>query len=237
MCDERERLIGYLYGESDVDERRAVDRHLEQCETCRDEMGALRAVREDLLAWDVPEHGSVWRPFAPARLRPWYREVPAWAMAAAAAVMFLCGATGSVVAQRVFAPAAPSQTARRTPGPAPELTTIATGVTPADLEALERRVVDRMHLDLARLDQRVQLASAHGTGPALVRVSSGDQDLAERITQLNAEYIAISQDLANRLANLNQRVNTMDTRTRDINNALQFIAANSNPTGGSGGER
>jgi anti-sigma factor RsiW len=85
MCDEREPLLAYLYGESDSEERRRVESHLESCEACRDELAGLRSVREDLLAWDVPDHGSVWKPFTPARPVWSWRDVPSWTMAAAAA--------------------------------------------------------------------------------------------------------------------------------------------------------
>src|SRR4051812_42477960 len=102
MCDERERLIGYVYDECDASERNLVNHHLETCEVCREEIAGLRATREDLLAWDVPDHGSVWKPFAPARLRPWWREVPAWAMAAAATLVFMVGLGGGVVGQALM---------------------------------------------------------------------------------------------------------------------------------------
>ena len=77
MCDERERLIGYLYDEADAAERRQVDAHLLECHVCRAEIAALRRVREDLLAWDVPDHEPIWRPVAPpAPARTW-SQVPA----------------------------------------------------------------------------------------------------------------------------------------------------------------
>lgn len=102
MCDEREQLIGYVYGECDADEHRRVTGHLEDCETCQQEIGALRRVREDLLAWDVPRHESVWKPFAPARTTVWWREVPAWGLAAAASLTFMVGAAGGVATQALF---------------------------------------------------------------------------------------------------------------------------------------
>ena len=67
MCDDRERLIGYVYDECDGRERREIEAHLETCHTCRREITGLREVRQDLLAWDVPDTPSVWRPFAPQR--------------------------------------------------------------------------------------------------------------------------------------------------------------------------
>jgi len=97
MCNERERLIGYVYDDCDAGERAAIARHLEECEACRHEIGALRGVRHDLLAWEVPEHAPVWRPFAPPRVRASWRDIPAWAMAAAASLMFVAGAAGGVL--------------------------------------------------------------------------------------------------------------------------------------------
>src|SRR6187455_322821 len=77
MCDQREQLIGYLYAECTREERRAVEAHLQECSTCREDIGDFGAVRQDLLAWDVPPYESVWRPFvAPRTTTPW-REMPA----------------------------------------------------------------------------------------------------------------------------------------------------------------
>ena len=62
MCEDRERLIGYVFDECDPVERRTIDAHLAECLGCRDEVRALRGTRQDLLAWDVPEPGPLWRP-------------------------------------------------------------------------------------------------------------------------------------------------------------------------------
>ena len=51
MCNERERLIGYVYDECADDERRAIEAHLEECGACRTEIGGFRRVRQDLLAY------------------------------------------------------------------------------------------------------------------------------------------------------------------------------------------
>jgi len=98
MCEQRERVLDYLYDEASPAGRREVEQHLESCDTCRDDIRAFRRVREDLLAWDVPNQSSVWTPFAPAPVVPWHRQVPAWAMAAAASLMLLLGAAGGGVA-------------------------------------------------------------------------------------------------------------------------------------------
>src|SRR3954464_4420595 len=156
MCDERELLIEYLYDACDAADRRRVDAHLASCGECREEISGLRAVRLDLLGWKVPEHGSVWEPFAPSRNLAWWREVPVWALTAAASIMFLLGIAGGVVARQV----APQQAASQQP----LLTSPLQKIQPApvlaqeDLAALEQRIAGVVQ---ARLDTRVQPLAAH----------------------------------------------------------------------------
>src|SRR5262245_25303266 len=94
MCDQRERLIGYVYDECDPAERAAVQQHLDSCGECRTEIAALRSVRVDLQSWEVPDHESVWKPFTPAPAPAWWSQVPRWAMAAAAGLVIISGAAG-----------------------------------------------------------------------------------------------------------------------------------------------
>ncbi len=152
MCDERERLIGYVYDECEDGERRQIEDHLKSCDGCRREIAGLRHTRQDLLAWDVPPHEPIWRPFVAAPARPSWRDVPAWALAAAASLVLVVGAAGGVLTEAVLtrghgevlasarsAPVAPGQAA----------------VTAADLNALEARVT-------ANLRTRDGRARAHG---------------------------------------------------------------------------
>jgi hypothetical protein len=161
MCNERERLIGYVYDECDDGERRAIEAHLEGCGTCRTEIGGFRYVRQDLLAWDVPEHDSVWRPFAPARIAPWWRDVPGWALAAAAMAMFAVGAGGGVVTHALVPHESPDAVITAA-APAP------VQVTAADLAAFEARMLGLI---------RTQGATA--SGPAIQRVSMTPQERAD----------------------------------------------------------
>ena len=101
MCEQREQLLEYLYDEASPTSRRRIEGHLEACDECRDELRAFRNVREDLLAWGVPNPPSVWTAFAPAPVVPWHRQVPAWALAAAASLMFVVGSAGGFVAHSV----------------------------------------------------------------------------------------------------------------------------------------
>jgi hypothetical protein len=111
MCEQREHLLDYLYEEASPTGRREVERHLEGCEECRDELRAFRNVREDLLAWGVPSPPSVWTAFAPVPVVPWHRQVPAWALAAAASLMLVLGSAGGFVAHSVVDGSSPASAA------------------------------------------------------------------------------------------------------------------------------
>lgn len=143
MCDKRERLMDYLYDEAAPAERREVEAHLESCGDCRDEMRAFRRVREDLLAWDVPAYESVWTPFAPTPVAPWYSQVPAWAMTAAAGLMLLLGTAGGFAAQALRASEPVPQSAPvAVLTPAPTLTPVTlTGLDEAQVRQLIHREV------------------------------------------------------------------------------------------------
>jgi anti-sigma factor RsiW len=163
MCDERDRLLDYLYDACDAGERRTVERHIQSCEACRTEISELRAVRLDLLAWDVPEHESVWKPFAPARVRPWYREVPGWALAAAASLTFLLGMGGGIVSQSLLSPPAattPSAAATAAVRPAAPVLTPQITVSPTsrDEAAMEARILRAVQ---SRLDEQLRPIAAH----------------------------------------------------------------------------
>ncbi len=166
MCDDRERLIGYIYDECEAAERLQIEDHLAGCLSCRQEIAGLRAAREDLLAWNVPSHASIWRPVAPERVT--WRTVPGWAMAAAAALMVMSGAAGGAVAQVLLSPpeAAPMQ-ATVSPA-APEVVPVrpalaATGGT--DLEQRLAAIRAELH---AELENHVRRMSNEQVRPSAV---------------------------------------------------------------------
>ena len=55
MCEDKERLVSYLYDDLSDAARATFESHLRGCAECRDELKALRAVRSDLAAWAPPE--------------------------------------------------------------------------------------------------------------------------------------------------------------------------------------
>jgi hypothetical protein len=139
MCDEREPLLAYLYDDGDEAERRRVEAHLVSCETCREELAGLRGLRTDLLAWDVPDHGSVWTPFVP--VRPAWRDVPAWVMAVAASLVLALGATSGLAAASLRARA---QAPAPAPAPVTQTSTVMPAMSAAELAALEARVLKQL---------------------------------------------------------------------------------------------
>lgn len=222
MCHERERLIAYVYDDCDAPERRAVEAHLEECAACRAEMSGFRRVRQDLLAWEVPDHDSVWRPFAPARVAPWWQGVPAWAMAAAALAVFAVGATGGVVTHALMPD---GQIAASEP--VAERAVATTAVSPAELTALEARVLQAFR---AELDTRLELSSAH-------QVASRDLSEAEArlIRQFRAELVAAERRQVQRFADLEGFVDIVGTdllkNTSRVNELSRVVAE---VTGGPG---
>ena len=165
MCDERERLIGYVYDECDAQERETIQAHLETCADCRAEIGGLRGVREDLLAWSVPEHAPVWRPVPAAVIRgPWWRQSPGWGLAAAAAVVLMAGVAGGA-ATRVLLPlpAAPAD-----------------AVTAQQLNDVEQQIVSLMRAELARVRESATSAVDTSATDSATAVAAR-QDLERRI--------------------------------------------------------
>ncbi len=174
MCDERERLIGYLYDDCDARERRDVEQHLESCPSCREEIQGLRQVRSDLLAWAVPETPGIWRPIAPPMPQVWWREVPGWALAAAAGLALVAGLTGAVAA-RAIAP--PPQLVAATTSPAVP----AIGVSSAELAAAQDRILTLVRTELDR--RALQNTAAQGV--RLVNAAADSDLLTQQITELS----------------------------------------------------
>ncbi len=170
MCDQRERLMDYLYDEAAPSERRLVEAHLDTCDDCRAEIRAFRRVREDLLAWDVPDTPSVWTPFVTTTPVPWYRQVPAWAMTAAAGIMFAVGLAGGMFAH-VVAPAAaePAVIVQANPAvpPPPTVPIVQRELPPLPVSLREDDVMALVQGEIDRLS-RQQVSARRGETEALV---------------------------------------------------------------------
>ena len=178
MCENRERLIGYVYDECDPAERAEIEAHLESCHTCRREIRGLKSVRQDLLAWDVPESDPIWRPMAPARQERSWRSVPAWALAAAACATFMVGAAGGAATYALMPRTAPAVARTEAATPTPAST-----VTATELAALENKVLTQMR---AELDTRARLVSGEVAPRNISETNPATADLARRVNMLTA---------------------------------------------------
>lgn len=196
MCDKRERLMDYLYDEAAPADRREVEEHLESCRDCRDEMRAFRRVREDLLAWEVPAYESVWTPFAPTPVAPWYRQVPAWALTAAAGLMLLLGTAGGFAAQALLPETTPATTTASVSMPAEA----APVVLPATLAGLNESEV--------RLLIQREVAQS-----GVMRVANNTSGLspAERQQLLNATESLVYERHKEMLGRVSQFVSSIQT--------------------------
>lgn len=155
-----ELLVSHLYDELAPAERADFERHLRACAVCRDELGALGAVRGGLVSWTPPETAGrlagdvVAPPGSRAAAVSVFRDMPVWVRAAAAVLIvgLSAGAANLEISRTVTgfsirtgwhhpvvtdsaAVAAPAPTVP--PSPADGLDALE-----RDLRALERRVAD-----------------------------------------------------------------------------------------------
>ena len=220
MCNEREKLIGYLYDEGDSSERDAVRQHLEACGECRTEIASLRSVREDLASWEVPEHGSVWRPFTAAPTPPWWQHVPQWALAAAAGIVLVSGAAGGAVTHAFMPHATP--VVQAAPVGATQVS------APTELAAMQQEIV-RLRQELGQLNGRVQQASAVAVTPDMEAAlhKTFDRQLSDLRLQGDQQLNAV-QSLYRDFGDYKKTVNFSVTRLRsDLQELAGVVGARS----------
>lgn len=213
MCNDREKLIAYLYDEASTSERREVDAHLVGCAECRDELRAFRGVRQDLLAWDVPAHESVWKPFVTPVVVPWWKQVPAWGLAAAATLVFGIGLAGGFAARALSAPPvlASAQAAPTAGAVAPS-----TVATTEQVRSLEDRLASIERVAVTRPD-------AGGGNVTLTRAEL--QQLLKDTESRANQYTTLK--LLRSIAELNkQRQWDQQATTQQINEMQQQVNAN-----------
>jgi hypothetical protein len=199
MCN-KELLVAYVYDDiSDIDRGR-FERHLRECEACRDEAAAMRSVRADLSTWNPPEPDlgfSIVQPRRPS-WRAWW--TPAAGLAAAA-VLLLAAASALAHLEISYGP---SGFAIRTGwGQSPVAAPVSAATAkPADMEArsvsLEQSVTEinrrLRELETQRADVRqVSAPSGRATDAEILRrvgdllaqsESRQRQELALRIAQV-----------------------------------------------------
>lgn len=219
MCDDRERLIGYVYDECDRTERRLIEEHVAGCETCRIEISGLQRVRQDLLAWEVPQRESVWRPFVPARVAPTWRDIPAWGLAAAACLLLAAGAAGGVATHALLPHQKEAAIATAVPVPVTPAANISSP-RPEELSALERRLLATLRAEMNARVQELATASPRAAGRRTVPDEFTSEVSALRAAQFDT-LRAVNADLRM----LNSRTVNLEQREQKTNLLLTSLVA------------
>jgi hypothetical protein len=216
-CDEKERLVAYLYGETGDRERALIEAHLATCPPCADEVEGLRAVREDLATWQSPasELGfRIVREPAAAETRRWW-QVPVWVPTAMAAGLVLAMAAAAANIRIEYGPGvvtirsgAPVQTAQAQPAAAPAArqAQAPAGIQPAQFEAALGALEQRLRSEMATIRSSV-------SGGDTTRTASAESPDRPVLLQQVQELIDASErrqqrELALRLAQVVQDVDT-----------------------------
>lgn len=209
MCDERERLIEYVYGEGDPVVRQRVETHVAECHLCRAEVAGLRRVRDELLAWDVPKHEPIWRPVAVEPAVPPRRAVPVWALATAASAIFAAGLAGGIATRGWMAPEAgvPSAVVATAEPAMPP----AAAVTSDDLARLEAVILERVRNEMS---EQIRLATLAEPPPAAARVNVANRgdDIETRlafIERLMDAQISLNNIYNGKFGSLNSQTSSL----------------------------
>lgn len=186
MCteDNKDTLIGYLYGDLPAAEARAFDAHLKSCDECRSELTAFRDVRDDLVAWSPPECRdlpSSWAAPPVVAISPMRRWMPAMGLAAAAMLLMALSASIANLEIRYDAQGLVVRTGRRAPlAPVPDVQSA--GMIPAPQAVTAQ--------DLAALEQRLSqsfTALPERTGMQTVALRSDNPQLSRDVRRLIEE--------------------------------------------------
>jgi hypothetical protein len=198
VCDDKERLMTFLYGECDRAERDLVERHLAACPRCNAEVEGLRGVRSMLERWREPEQALGFRLVRdePPRRRSFWPRVPAWAQLAAAVLVLSVGAAianldvsigrAGVTVRTGWQTQAPTARATSTPAAAP---------WQADLAALRQEM--QAEIDRASSPVQPQMASLPLDTPNAAPAGQGISD--SRLQTLLAEHDQQQRDEFERL--------------------------------------
>lgn len=155
MCESKELLVSFLYGELAAGERQAFERHLAECVSCREEVDGLRSTQRQLARWSPPAPDLGFEIIRTPAAPPLPASRPAWGglwgLAAAAVLVLAAGAALAHVEVRYGADglvlrtgwpqasaAAVTAAAVQTRAPA----ALAPAAWAQQTEALERRVRD-----------------------------------------------------------------------------------------------
>lgn len=204
--DREATLVSYLYDSLDPQERADFDGHLTACASCRLELEGLRDVRTDLAAWTPPfpsrlaAVATVPPPPRPASL---WREMPAWAQAAAALLVVGVSIGVANLDVRYDRDGLRVRSGWMADRPAQAAATEASAPWRAELQAFERGV---------RAELSARAAQTPAPTAARPAAAQGDADLMRRVRALIEESERREQrELALRVAEV---VRDVDSQRR-----------------------
>jgi hypothetical protein len=224
-CGNPGALMSYLYDECSLDERRAISAHVAICSACAEELTALGATREQLAMWTPPDaqlgfrivseapRPNVLRPLNP---RWWQKPMPAWAQAAAAALIFATGVTLGALRGTDRGPeGSPSLQSSSLSSGAGSSGQRTVPVTRADLVALEQRLRSEMsHVHAAGAPAAEAPADARILQQVRAMIDDSEQrqrrELALRTTEVVRDFDAQRND---DLARIERTLGQMDGTT------------------------
>jgi len=207
-CPDPAALAGYLYDECEPAEREAMAVHLAACATCAHEIASLRATREDLAGWTPPPAALGFRitsdaaaeaapaavPAPETRVTSWSRwsHVPAWAQAAAAVLLFACGATVAALMNLEIRYDQAGVTVRTgwQQAAAPARPASVPAVNVADVSGLETRIREEIRRVRSEDEGGKGVVGAPPDPNPAVRTTAAADDLIRQMRQM----IAASED-------------------------------------------
>lgn len=240
-CISEEVLVTYVYDECEASERDSIAAHVASCAACTTEVRALRDTRAHLGAWlppsmplgfqmtrtDADAPATVLRPAARVRRSPqgeggWWRQpLPAWAQAAAAAVIFAAG----MMLGAGRAGSEPQQVSREAPPARVAVPVVDSPGSRAELARFERRL---QALEAAPAARVVSLQPSPGSG-------SVDRDqlmtqmrsvLDERIAELDGRQLRVLASLGRELESRRkdaERIAVLEEVVLDHDNTLRTV--------------
>jgi len=196
-ADRDETLVAYLYGDIDEAQRSAFEAHIATCDRCGRELKEMQDVRWVLQqATEIPASDPLpaamfpLKRLAPVARRGW-RDIPVWAQAAAAMLVFGASAgianldvhydrSGLTVRTGWSRTAAPSAVVT-----GPDASRAATGQAAdapwrADIEALERRLRVDAHNTASQSSVQAEASGADAQLLRKVRALVGESELRQK---------------------------------------------------------
>jgi hypothetical protein len=209
MCDSKELLVGFLYGELEPTDRRTFQDHLALCAECREELAGLRSTRGQIASWTPPEPDFGFRIVrgAAAPAPPRFRFSPAWAFAAAAVLVMAAAAAISNVEVRYGSDGLVVRTGWSRAGDASTAAlqrADGASATPVDWKA-QADVLDRRLRELEAIASRAQSPGVQSAGSSDV----SDTEVLRRVREMLGQSETRQQRaLAVRLAEITRDFDT-----------------------------